>query len=117
MNHKDLQVWKKSMELVENVYVLTKSIPDEEKFGLTNQIQRAAVSVPSNLAEGSARKSDKEFIQFLHIALGSLAEVKTQYLISFRLRYIKEDKNFKKRINEVRSLLIGLRNYLLKKEN
>ena len=117
MNHKDLQVWKKSMELVEDVYVLTKSFPDEEKFGLTNQMRRAAISVPSNLAEGSARKSDKEFIQFLHIALGSLAEVETQYLIAFKLRYIKEDKNFKKRINEVRSLLIGLRNYLLKKEN
>ena len=82
MNHKDLDVWKKSMDLVEAVYALTKSFPDDERFGLTNQIQRAAVSVPSNIAEGSARKSDKELIQFIYIALGSLSEIETQYLIA-----------------------------------
>jgi four helix bundle protein len=65
MNHKDLEVWKKSMDLVEDVYALSKFFPNDEKFGLTNQIRRASVSVPSNISEGAARKSDKEFIQFL----------------------------------------------------
>lgn len=74
MNHKDLEVWKKSMDLVEDVYALSKFFPNDEKFGLTNQIRRASVSVPSNISEGAARKSDKEFIQFLYIALGSLSE-------------------------------------------
>jgi four helix bundle protein len=74
MNHKDLEVWKKSMDLVEDVYALSKFFPNDEKFGLTNQIRRASVSVPSNISEGAARKRDKEFIQFLYIALGSLSE-------------------------------------------
>lgn len=82
MNLKDLEVWKKSMDLVEMVYRLTDDFPDSEKFGLKNQIRRAVVSIPSNIAEGSGRKSDKELIQFIHIAFGSLAEVETHYLIS-----------------------------------
>jgi four helix bundle protein len=86
MNHKDLEVWKKSMDLVEDVYALSKFFPNDEKFGLTNQIRRASVSVPSNISEGAARKSDKEFIQFLYIALGSLSELETQYLIAVRLK-------------------------------
>ena len=77
MNHKDLEVWKKSMDLVESVYQMTNSFPDSEKFGLTNQIRRAVVSIPSNIAEGSGIKSDKELIQFIYIAIGSLAEVET----------------------------------------
>ena len=72
MNHKDLDVWKKSMDLVEVIYKLTQQFPDAEKFGLISQMRRAAVSIPSNLAEGVARKGDKELIHFLHIALGSL---------------------------------------------
>ena len=86
MNHKDLEVWIKSMDLVEDVYALSKFFPNDEKFGLTNQIRRASVSVPSNISEGAARKSDKEFIQFLYIALGSLSELETQYLIAVRLK-------------------------------
>lgn len=116
MNHKDLDVWKKSMDLVEGVYALTKSFPDDERFGLTNQIRRAAVSVPSNIAEGSARKSDKELIQFVYIALGSLLELETQYLIAIRLNYIDTNNDFINRINGVKSMLIGLRNYLQKKQ-
>ena len=72
-----MEVWKKSMDLVESVYQMTNIFPDSEKFGLTNQIRRAVVSIPSNIAEGSGRKSDKELIQFIHIAIGSLAEVET----------------------------------------
>jgi len=64
-NHKDLEVWKKSMDLVSNIYKITESFPNKELYGLTNQIRRSAVSVPSNIAEGAARSSKKEFIQFL----------------------------------------------------
>ena len=79
--HKDLDVWKKSMDLVEDVYRLTKSFPDAEKYGLTNQIRRCAVSISSNIAEGAARKTDKEFVKFCYIALGSLSELETQLLL------------------------------------
>lgn len=115
MNHKDLDVWKKSMDLVEEIYTLTKSFPDDEKFGLTNQIRRAIVSVPSNIAEGAARKGAKEFLQFLYIALGSLSEVETQYLIAVRLKYSKENNDLEEKINDVRRMIIGMRNYLLRK--
>lgn len=115
MNHKDLDVWKKSMDLVEVIYALSKLFPDDEKFGLTNQIRRASVSVPSNISEGAARKSDKEFIQFLYIALGSLSELETQYLIAVRLKYIIENKEIEKKINEVKRMLLGMRNNLQKK--
>jgi four helix bundle protein len=115
MNHKNLEVWKKSMDLVVQVYQITNLFPDTEKFGLTSQMRRAAVSIPSNIAEGAARKSDKEFIQFLYIALGSLAEVETQYLIAIRLQYLNEDLKVDNSINEVKSLIIGMKNYLLKK--
>ena len=85
--HKDLDVWKKLMDLVEDIYRLTKSFPEAEKYGLTNQIRRCAVSISSNIAEGVGRKTDKEFVQFCYIALGSLSELETQLLIAERLEY------------------------------
>ena len=115
MNHKDLEVWKKSMDLVESIYQLTNDFPDSEKFGLTNQIRRAVVSIPSNIAEGAGRKSDKELIQFVHIAIGSLAEVETQYLISLRLNYVVKNESIENELVVLNKLLIGFRNYLLKK--
>ena len=84
MNHKDLDVWKKSMDLVELIYGLTSQFPSDERFGLVSQMRRAAVSIPSNISEGAARKGDKELIQFLMIAIGSLSELETQYLLSVR---------------------------------
>lgn len=86
--HKDLDVWKMSMGLVTSVYQITKNFPKEEIYGLTNQIRRAAVSVPSNIAEGSARASQKELVHFLYIALGSLSELETQFIIAKNLEYI-----------------------------
>ncbi len=83
------------MKLVEEVYDITASIPDEEKFGLTSQIRRSAVSIPSNISEGAGRNSKKEFRNFLGIANGSLNELLTQLELSLRLGYIKED-NLKK---------------------
>lgn len=115
MNHKDLDVWKKSMDLVEEIYKITNTFPESEKFGLTNQIRRASISIPSNISEGAARKTDKEFVQFLYIALGSLSELETQYLIAIRLHYIQENKEIENKLNEIKRMIVGLRNYLLKK--
>ncbi len=90
--HKDLDVWKRSVELVTTVYQVTSEFPKEEIFGLTNQIRRASVSIPSNIAEGAARNSDKEFIRFLYISLGSNQELDTQILIARNLYYLSADK-------------------------
>ena len=114
MDHKNLDAWKKSIDLVEMIYKLSALFPDEERYGLTSQIRRAAVSVPSNLAEGAARNSKKEFLNFISISLGSLAEVETQVIIAQRLNFCERYNDFNQ-INEVRALLIGLRNYLRKK--
>lgn len=115
MNHKDLDVWKKGMDLVEEVYKLTANFPSNEIYGLTNQLRRAAVSIPSNIAEGSARKGDKELLYFTNVATGSLAEIETQLLIGVRLKYIKEQNEIFDKITEVRKLLLGFRNYINKK--
>ena len=92
MNHKNLEVWKKSMLLVEEIYKMTNQFPEEEKFGLTNQIKRAAISVPSNIAEGSGRNSTKEFKRYLEIALGSLFELQTQIILSNYKEYLTKNK-------------------------
>ena len=89
--YKDLIVWQKSMQLALEVYRVTKAFPREEMYGLTSQVRRAAVSIPSNIAEGQARKSTKEFRQFLSIARGSLAEVETQLLIGLHLGYLSDE--------------------------
>ncbi|PLX15444.1 MAG: four helix bundle protein [Candidatus Muiribacterium halophilum] len=90
-NYKDLDVWNKSITLVEKVYVITKIFPEEEKFALTNQVRRSVISIPSNIAEGWGRKSTKDYIRFLHIALGSLYELETQLIISEKINYIKDE--------------------------
>jgi len=87
-NYRDLIAWQKAMDLVESVYSATAAFPADERFGLTSQIRRAVVSVPSNIAEGQARRSRSEFIHFLSVAHGSLREVETQLLIAMRLRYL-----------------------------
>ena len=116
MDHKELDVWKKSMDLVTEIYRFSKAFPDEERFGLTAQIRRAVVSIPSNIAEGTARKSNKELLQYISIALGSLAEVETQYLISIRLGFGGEDKEVIALITAVKKLLLGFRNYVKRSE-
>ena len=87
--HHELQVWREAIELVEEAYRLTSAFPREELYGLTSQMRRAAVSVPSNIAEGAARQSEREFLQFLIIARGSLSELETQVLIAEKLGYMK----------------------------
>jgi four helix bundle protein len=106
-NHKDLEVWKKSMDLVSNIYKITESFPNKELYGLTNQIRRAAVSVPSNIAEGAARSSKKEFIQFLYIALGSLSELETQIIIANRLEYLNNLDTLLEDLKFVQKLING----------
>ncbi len=110
--HRDLEVWKKSIDLVVQIYSITKNFPTTEKFGLISQMQRCSVSIPSNIAEGSARKSSKEFSHFLSISLGSLAELETQLIISNRLKFLN-DIVFKEinddKIMHIRKMLIGLK--------
>lgn len=88
--HQNLDVWKKSFAFVKAVYSATSCFPSEEKFGLTSQLRRAAVSVPVNIAEGAARKSDKEFLNFLYISLGSASEIDTLLLLAKELNFISE---------------------------
>jgi four helix bundle protein len=104
--HKDLNVWNKSMDLVQNIYEISSNYPESEKFGLVSQMRRSAVSVPSNIAEGAARNSTKEYIRFLYIALGSLSELETQILISTRLGYIHNYND--EGIIEIRKMLLSL---------
>jgi four helix bundle protein len=88
-SYRDLDVWKTGINLVQLVYSFGKRLPKSESFGLTSQMQRAAVSVPANIAEGHARKSSKEFLQFLSMSQGSLAEVETYFHIIERLQYVE----------------------------
>ena len=110
--HKDLDAWKEAIQLVEDVYNITKSFPKEEMYGLSSQLRRAAVSIPSNVAEGAARSSKKEFLQFLHMSLGSLSEVETQIIIAKRLDYLDDIGGIEQQIKAVRRLILGLMRYL-----
>ncbi len=112
-SYTDLEVWKCSRELVKLVYLLTKSFPNEELYALTNQIKRSIVSVPSNIAEGIGRQSNKETIHYLYIAKGSLQEVETQLYLSFDLDYISELelKNILEKVISNKKLLNGFINY------
>ena len=94
------------MELSKYVYEITKNFPGEEQYGLVSQLRRAVVSIPSNIAEGAARNSDKEFLQFLHVSLGSVAEVETQLLLAKDFNYV-EKINMDK-LAEVGRLILGL---------
>jgi len=87
---KDLEIWKRSRPFCSSIYKITSKFPDSEKFGLTNQLRKASVSIPSNIAEGSSRHSNKDFSRFLQIAIGSAYEIETQLLIAFDLKFISE---------------------------
>ena len=90
--YRELIVWRKSIRFVSRVYCATKDFPDHEKYGLTNQLRRSSVSIPSNIAEGFGRRADKDFVRFLHISMGSLFELQTQLQIALQLRYICLDR-------------------------
>ena len=115
--HKKLDVWKESVALATDIYKLTEGFPKSEIYGLVSQMRRAAVSVPSNIAEGAARNSDKEFAQFLNIAGGSLSELDTQLEIAFNLKYIslEERDDIDRKLEHITIKLGGLITAIRKK--
>ena len=115
-SYRDLLVWKKSVGLVTNIYNLLPHYPKNEEFALTSQIKRAAISVPSNIAEGYGRNSTQDYIRFLNIARGSLYELETQLQISLNLKYIDDDKfdQMFQQSTEIAKMLTGLINRLKK---
>lgn len=112
--YKDLIAWQKGMDLVATIYDATQSFPSHEQFGLTSQLRRAAVSVPSNIAEGKAHYSNRDFVKFLRHARGSLAEIETQVLIAQQRKYLNTETatNLSQKIAELGRILSGLINSL-----
>ena len=108
--YKDMIVWKKAMDLVEEVYQLVKLLPKEETYALSDQMRRAAISIPSNIAEGKTRNSVKEYMQFLSIARGSVSELNTQLLVCNRIHYLSEEQTAKAvgLCEEVGSMVYGV---------
>src|ERR1700754_2003936 len=113
-SHHNLDVWKKALDFVIDIYKATDGLPKEEKFGLTSQLRRAAVSIPANIAEGAGRKSDKELLYFLSNAQGSASEVETELIIAYRLGYLPKAvlENLLNTLDEIGRLISGLNNYL-----
>lgn len=113
-NYKELKVWKIAMELTMDVYAVAKKFPEDEKFGLKSQIQRSAVSVPSNIAEGAGRGSKKEFSNFLSISLSSSYELETQLILSHNLNFVAraEFESIIGKIDQVQKMIFGLKKAL-----
>ena len=105
---KQLKVWQKGIDLVIKVYKITESFPKSEMYGLFSQLRRCAVSIPSNIAEGSSRNNPKEFTQFLYIAQGSLSELDTQLILAQLLGYIQDFNDIEELIRQIRTMLTGL---------
>ena len=107
----DLQIWKRSMNLVKEIYLITQDLPSEEKYGLISQIRRCAVSIPSNIAEGAGRNNAKEFIQFLGIASGSSYELETQLILLFELKFKTEDEisPLTKELSEIQKMIYSFK--------
>jgi len=112
-NFQDLRIWQKGIEVVRDIYILTKKFPKEELYGLTSQMRRSAVSIPSNIAEGFRRYHNKEYKQFLYIAMGSCAELETQIIIANELNYI--NGNNKTELIEKIKYICRMINQLIKK--
>ncbi|WP_433627271.1 four helix bundle protein [Chryseobacterium cucumeris] len=113
-NFKELLVWQRSIDFVTEIYRTTEAFPKDEIYGLTSQIRRAAVSIPSNIAEGNSRRSKPDYVQFLKISRGSCAEVETQLIISKNLKFLNENEHLKlnEKIIEISKMLNGLINSL-----
>ena len=113
--HHDLDVWKRSISYVTKIYELIETFPSEGRFGLISQIRRSAISIPSNVAEGAAHRSDKEFLQFLYIPLGSVAELETQLIISNNLKFMESWDQLLSELNEIKKMTLGLIKYVKSK--
>jgi four helix bundle protein len=111
-SHEDLDVWKMSMQIAAEVYRLTAELPPDEKYGLSVQLRRAAVSVPANIAEGAARESARDFARFVAIARGSLAELDTELLLCEQLALLEYPVEMRARLKRVRVMLSRLRSAL-----
>jgi len=109
-SYKELKVWEKAYQVCLDLSQITRNFPQEEKYGLTSQIRRAAISIPSNIAEGYGRKTTGEYIQALYVAYGSLCELEIQILLAVGLGYLSSEKNtvFQKEIGDVERMLKGL---------
>src|SRR5690554_6885726 len=107
-DHRDLEAWQKAMDLAERTYVATKAFPHDERFGLSAQMRRAAISIPSNIAEGAARRTTKDFIAFAHAARASLAELETQVILASRVGLLANVDRWLQQLREVGKLLNGL---------
>jgi len=107
-SHKDLDAWTKSIDLIEDIYSVTKEFPKEEIYVLTSQIRKSAISITSNISEGAARNSSKEFIYFLYVALGSASELESQIIIAERLKYIDDSSDLQEKINAIKNMIKGL---------
>jgi four helix bundle protein len=116
-SYRELEVWKVSMEFVTEIYRITSKFPSSELYGLSAQIRRCAVSIPSNIAEGAGRKNTREFIQFLYVSNGSLSELETQLEIAFRLGYVTDPEPCNNRIMHIRKMLVNLIRALNQKLN
>jgi len=114
--HKDLEIWKEGIKLVTKIYKLTKDFPDEELYGLTSQMRRAAVSYPSNISEGAARDSITEYIRYIYISLGSLSELETQIIISKNLGLLTDIEDLLLDIKALNSRTRSLVKYLKAKK-
>jgi four helix bundle protein len=114
-SYRDLQVWQKAIDLAEDCYRVTENFPDRERYGLSSQLRRAAVSIPANIAEGRNRQPVKEFLQHLSITAGSLAELETHLILAERFQYLIEDElnTFLLKTAEIGRMLHGLRKSLL----
>ena len=108
--HKNLEIWQLGIELVTKIYEITRNFPKEELYGLSSQMRRSAISFPSNIAEGAARNSQKEFLQFLYISLGSLSELETQLIISKNLGFLN-NPNFEL-VEKIRRKMLNLIKYI-----
>jgi len=113
-NFKKLEIWIKSMGIVTEIYQITNAFPSNERFGLISQMQRSAVSIPSNIAEGSAKTSNKDFARFLEISIGSAFELETQLIVSYNLKYIDiiTFENLSDKISEIQRMINGFKNKL-----
>ncbi|MBN1783217.1 four helix bundle protein [bacterium] len=111
--HKDLDVWKLGIDLVKEIYLMTRKFPSNEQYGLVSKMRKCAVSIPSNIAEGAARNSKKEYLQFLYISLGSMSELETQLIISKELGMI-QDNTVMEKLEVLRRKMLNLIRYLKK---